>query len=108
MKEKVRKSISTNRAKPLKVAIAGGICAIVVDWLVQGSSSPLDHYFLWHTAIPNFWGMLNIIPVLVSTLIAGNPHSQSEVVYAFGVFIQWSLIVYVICSFIFRSSKSSK
>jgi len=90
------------------LAVAGGIAAVVMNWLVLQETSPLYHYFLWHGAIPNIWGMLNILPVLVSALIAGNPHSESEVIYGFGVFIQWSLIVYVICSFIFRSSKSSR
>jgi hypothetical protein len=82
------------------LAVAGGIGAVIVNWLVLGETSPLHHYFIWHVRIPNVWGMLNIIPVLVSTLIAGNPHTQSEVVYAFGVFVQWFLIVYLLCSLI--------
>ncbi|SRR6266436_295548 len=81
-------------------SVVGGIAAVIVNWLVEGDTSPLYHYFLWHGAIPNIWGMLNIIPVIVSALIAGNPHSESEVIYAFGVFIQWFLITYLVCSLI--------
>lgn len=81
-------------------AIGCGIAAVIINWLVLADSSPLYHYFLWHGAIPNIWGMLNIIPVIASALIAGNPHSESEVVYAFGVFIQWSLIGYLLCRLI--------
>jgi hypothetical protein len=82
--------------------VAGGIAAVIVNWLALGETSPLYHYFIWHGAFPSIWGMLNIIPVLVSTLIAGNPHSQSEVVYACGVFVQWTLIVYLLCSLILK------
>jgi hypothetical protein len=79
------------------LAVAGGIGAVIVNWLVLGETSPLHHYFLWHVAIPNMWGRLNIIPVIVSALIAGNPHGGSELVYAFGVFVQWFLIFYLLC-----------
>ena len=85
------------------VSVAGGICAVIVNWLVLGETSPLYNYFLWHGAIPNIWGMLNIIPVLISTLIAGSPHNQSEVVYALGVFVQWFLLVYVLCNLILKA-----
>ena len=82
------------------LAVAGGIGAVIVNWLVLGETSPLNHYFIWHGRIPNVWGMLNIIPVIVSALIAGNPHSGSELVYAFGVFVQWFLILYLLCGLI--------
>jgi hypothetical protein len=84
----------------VKLSVAGGIGAVIVNWLAEGETSPLYHYFLWHVAIPNIWGRLNIIPAIVSALIAGNPHSGSEVVYSFGVFIQWFLIVYLLCGLI--------
>jgi hypothetical protein len=81
-------------------SVAGGIGAVIGNWLFEGETSPLHHYFLWHVAIPNMWGRLNIIPVIVSALIAGNPHGGSELVYAFGVFVQWFLIFYLLCGLI--------
>jgi hypothetical protein len=47
---------------------AGG--ALLVSWLLGGESSPLRHYFLFHTAIPNLWGTVNTIPFLLAFIIA--------------------------------------
>ena len=90
------------------LAVVGGIGAVIVNWLVLGETSPLYHYFLWHGRIPNVWGMLNIIPAMVSVLIAGNPHSESEAVFACGVFMQWCLIVYLLGGLILRSARRER
>jgi len=84
-------------------SIASGIGAAILNWVLLGENSPLHDYFIWHGAIPNLWGMLNIVPAMISALIARNPHSGSELIYGFGVFVQWFLIVYLLCTLILKA-----
>jgi hypothetical protein len=84
-------------------SFASGVGAVILNWVLLGEASPLHDYFIWHGAIPNLWGMLNIIPAIVSALIARNSHSGSELLYAFGVFLQWFLIVFLLCTLILKA-----
>ena len=71
-------------------------CALIVNWLVLGQSSPFHYHFLWHGELPNWWAALNIIPVIGSALVAGNPHSGSEIIYAILLVIQWFIIGFLV------------
>jgi hypothetical protein len=70
--------------------------ALLVNWLVLGDSSPLHEYFLWHGALPNLWAPLNIVPVIGAAVVAGNPHSGSEVIYKILLVIQWFIIGFLL------------
>jgi hypothetical protein len=56
-----------------------------LNWLLFGETSPLYKHFLWHGTLPNLWAFLNLVPALVSAVVAGNPHSGSETVYMFAL-----------------------
>jgi hypothetical protein len=78
--------------------------ALLISWLLGGESSPLHRYFLFHTAIPNLWGTVNMVPVLVSFIIAlpfgGVSHggfSPLGVLIGFIVmFIYWFILGFVL------------
>src|SRR5262245_2559517 len=74
--------------------------AFLINWLISGESSPFHDYFLWHVRFPNTWGMLNIIPFIVSAIISGNPHAPSEVIFYVGFIAQWFLIGFLLSSLI--------
>ena len=70
--------------------------ALILNWLVLGESSPFHNFFLWHTELPNTWAMLNIAPMIGSAIVAGNPHSGSEVVYSIWLVIQWFIVGFIL------------
>ncbi|HKY46039.1 MAG TPA: hypothetical protein VJM50_23305 [Pyrinomonadaceae bacterium] len=70
--------------------------ALIVDWLVLGESSPFHDYFLWHSGLPNFWAILHIVPVIGSAIVAGNPHSGSEIIYSILLVIQWFIVGFLL------------
>ena len=72
------------------------LSALVVHWLVLGESSPFHEYFLWHGGLPNLWAMLNIVPVIGSAIVAGNPHSGSEIIFAMLLVIQWFIVGFLL------------
>jgi hypothetical protein len=83
----------------LSCAVAVLLMALIVNWLLVGESSPFADYFLWHVGLPNMWGALNIIPAIISFVMAGNPHSGNVFVFYFGFCVQW-LVVGFILSFV--------
>ena len=72
------------------------LTALVLNWLLLHDTSPLHQYFIWHGDIPNLWAALNIVPVLVSAIVAGDPHSGSEAVYLIADILQWFIIGYLL------------
>ena len=70
--------------------------ALIVDWLVLGESSPFHDYFLWHGGLRDLWAPLNIVPVIGSAIVAGNPHSGSEIIYSILLAIQWFIIGFLL------------
>jgi hypothetical protein len=70
--------------------------ALILNWLLLGDSSPFHQYFLWHGDLPNMWGAINIIPVIGSAIVAGNPHSGSEIIYGLILVIQWCIFGFVL------------
>jgi hypothetical protein len=76
-----------------------GIVALIsltVNWLVLADSSPFHEHFLWHTGLPNWWLAMNIFPAIGSAVIAGNPHSGSEIVYGLFLVIQWFIFGFLL------------
>jgi hypothetical protein len=70
--------------------------ALAVNWLVLGNSSPFYEHFLWHGDLPNLWGALNIFPAIGSAIVAGDPHSGSEIIYGFMLVIQWFIFGFLL------------
>lgn len=77
---------------PVTVSVLVLVVASILNWLLIGESSPLREYFLWHAAIPNLWGVLNVVPGLISIVGSGNVHAGSEPVFYVAFAIQWLLI----------------
>ena len=51
----------------------------------------------WHGGgVAGLWESLNVIPFILSLLIAGNPHSGSEAVICVLSVIQWAAVGYVV------------
>ena len=68
------------------------LLALLLNWLIMGDSSPLHDYFLWHSTTPNLWGMTNVVPYILSAMIAGNPHSPSMVIFYVFLVVQWLVL----------------
>jgi hypothetical protein len=67
------------------------VFALIITWLVLAESSPFHEYFIWHVTIPNLWRLTILIPYIFGAIIAGNPHSPSEIIVDLGLIIQWLL-----------------
>ena len=72
--------------------------ALIVNWLVLGDSSPFHKYFLWHVELPNLWAAMNIFPAIAAAIVAGNPHSGSEIIYGLMLVIQWFIVGFLLSS----------
>jgi hypothetical protein len=68
--------------------------ALLITWLILGESSPFDNYFTSHSDLPDVWRITMVIPLLVSVMISGNPHSPPLVIMMLALIIQWSLFGY--------------
>ena len=66
--------------------------ALVLNWLITSDNSPFNSYFLWHSDLPNWWAALHILPVIVTAVVAGNPHSGSETLFVVLLALQWLII----------------
>lgn len=75
------------------VVVVGTVSlALLVSWVLQGETSPLRQYFLWHTALPNLWTTITLPAFFVSLAISGNVHAGSLGGYVLGMALQWGLI----------------
>lgn len=70
--------------------------ALLVTWLILGESSPFENYFTSHSELPDAWRTTMVIPLLVSVVISGNPHSPSLVLMLLVLIIQWSVVGYLL------------
>lgn len=87
------KSPTTRRLKfQLVFTVIFVAATLFITWLIMADSSPFHGYFLWHTSLPNLWGMTVLIPYVLGALLVGNPHSPSELVVIVFMIIQWFVV----------------
>ena len=72
------------------------LIALMVNWVILWDSSPFHEHFLWHTELPNWWLALNLLPAIGSAVVAGNPHSGSEIVYGIFLLLQWFIFGFLL------------
>ena len=70
--------------------------SLTMNWLVLGDTSPFHEHFLWHGNLPSLWAALNIAPVIGSAIVAGDPHSGSEIIYGCMLVIQWFIFGFLL------------
>jgi len=78
-----------------------GAAFCVVAWIVTSERSPLADYFLYHTAIPNIWGALHVLPYMIGLLIRPELLPDEVVLYAL-VWLQWTLVGYGVSRVVYR------
>ena len=87
---------------------AVGCLGLALWWLVQGETSPLRGYFLYHVGFGNFLAKVNLPAILVGILVSGNVHQPSEIACFIAMFVQWFVVgwfTFVVVSW-FRSRRS--
>lgn len=91
--------------------ITGGVfvlAAFFFDWVIgSDESSPFNDYFLYHVTIPNIWRAINLPPLIVAGIVAGNPHTFSALVVDIAFIAQWFAIGYVVSLLFCRRSSGS-
>ena len=68
------------------------LIAGAITWTLSADNSPLHEYVIWHTWLPNLWGMVNFIPLIFGLIVSGNVHAPSESGIMIGVIIQWFIV----------------
>ncbi len=71
------------------IATAFALCMQLAFWLAAGEASPFYEYFLWHTAVPNAFRELNLLPTLFGVAVSGNMHQPSLAAGVAASFVQW-------------------
>ena len=74
------------------VALGG----LLVTWLILGDGSPFASYFARHVDVANMLRLTTFLPFVVSAMISRNPHSPPMAIFVVGLFLQWSLIGYLL------------
>ena len=74
-------------------AFAAGV--LLFGWLIGAEASPLRDFFR-EGELRKIWGMMNLLPVIVAAVVAGNPHSWSEPVFFVAFAVQWFLVGYLV------------
>jgi hypothetical protein len=70
--------------------------ALLVTWLILGDASPFSNYFGRHGDAANAWRMTMVLPFLFSAVISKNPHSPPTAIFIVGLFLQWSMVGYLL------------
>jgi hypothetical protein len=79
----------------LKFAAAFAAGVLLLGWLIGGEASPLRDFFR-EGAVLKAWRVVNLPPLIVAAVVAGNPHSWSEPVFFVALVAQWFLVGYLI------------
>ena len=66
--------------------------ALLITWLILGDRSPFHEYFLWHSDVPNIWGVTVFPPYLLSAMLSGNAHSPPMAIFILALIIQWFVL----------------
>lgn len=61
---------------------------------------PFSEFFLYHVAIPNMWGALNILPFILGTIFSKNVHRPSDIAMYVGFAIQWFMVGLIVSEFV--------
>ena len=61
---------------------------------------PFSEFFLYHVAIPNMWGALNILPFILGTMFSRNVHRPSDIAMYVGFAIQWFIVGLIVSEFV--------
>ena len=61
---------------------------------------PFSEFFLYHVAIPNMWGALNILPLILGTMFSRNVHRPSDIAMYVGFAIQWFIVGLIVSEFV--------
>jgi hypothetical protein len=70
--------------------------ALLVTWLILGDGSPFESYFARHVDVANMLRLTTFPPFVLSAMISRNPHSPPMATFVVGLFLQWSLIGYLL------------
>lgn len=98
-------------SKLKRCILIGVVCAaaaIVISWLLTSESSPLYEYFIHHTTVKNLWNLLNVVPYIVSGIVAGNPHAPSESIFWTLLIIQWFTLGFLVAYIVLLLSGESR
>ena len=86
----------------MAVGLACGAVACFVNWLMEGESSPLYRYFLYHVGLPNVWGRLNFVPYVI--ILVSQPLAFADAIYYLSIFVQWG-VAGILISLLIRRDK---
>ena len=92
MKPELKSLVSQRLKLQLVLTLIFAAAGLLFSWLILADSSPLHSYFLWHTALPNLWGVTVFIPYVLAALLVGNPHSPSTFAVVLFTIIQWCVV----------------
>ena len=90
---------SKNR-RYIYAAIAFTACAFFFSWIIS-EKGPFADFFLYHVALPNLWGALNILPFILGVLLGRNVHHPSDFGVYLGFVIQWFIVGYLLSVLVF-------
>ncbi len=83
------------------------LAAFFFDWVIgSDESSPFKYYFLYRVTIPNIWRAINLPPLIVAGIVAGNPHTFSALVVDIAFALQWFAIGCLVSLLFCRRSRS--
>ena len=82
----------------LKISFGFSLVMLFITWLILGSGSPLEPFFLEHVGIPNFFRRLLTIPYVVMMVL--RPNTLTGLLSYVLVFVQW-LVVGALISFFY-------
>jgi len=95
-------------ARRMFFVLCVALCVLFIGWLIEGDSSPLSEYFLWHLALPNAWVTINMPAVFLGVAVSGNIHQPSPVGYWLGVSLQWGVLAFLASLLVVRASTARK
>jgi hypothetical protein len=87
---------SPKRKFQLVFSLVVATAALLVTWVVLSDDSPFTDYVARHGDAANMWRLTVLLPFVFSAVISRNPHSPSTALFIVGLFLQWSLVGYLL------------
>jgi hypothetical protein len=72
------------------------LASLLITWLTLADASPFADYVARHRQFHDTWRMTAVVPFLLSAVVTRNPHSPPTAAFAVALFLQWSLVGYVL------------